>query len=220
MQYRQKHYYCFMNVHIEAQDNGFVLLKEGQKLMGAFGDLPLWFETEASARHYAETADKQDDNMQAALQTLITQLRYNTGQPMHLNAEGIQQALNADALFYPYPGPESVEQYAYFEPMRAFLEKYGFAWRDLDQSEPYTAEEVEPLLLIIQNLSLAQQARLLYLMLNTRNLFVAPLAYITGDISQEAFLEAWLYNAGESVSKKSKAYQGLEGMLQKLNTIN
>jgi hypothetical protein len=68
LQYRQKHYYCFMNIHIEAQDNGFVLLKDGQKLMGAFGDLPLWFETEASARHYAETADKQDDNMQAALQ--------------------------------------------------------------------------------------------------------------------------------------------------------
>ena len=205
-----------MNIQVLPQDNGFVVLQDGQKLMGAFGELPMWFETEASARHYVETADKQDDNMQAALQTLITQLRYNTGQPMHLNAEDIQQALNADALFYPYPGPESVEQYAYFEPMRAFLEKYGFAWRDLDQSEPYTATEAEPLLLIIQNLSLAQQARLLYLMLNTRNLFVAPLAYITGDISQEAFLEAWLFNEGESVSKKSKAYQGLEGMLQRL----
>lgn len=209
-----------MNIEVLPQDNGFVVLLDGQKLMGAFGELPLWFETEASARHYAETADKQVDNMQAALQTLITQLRYNTGQPMHLNAEGIQQALNADALFYPYPGPESVEQYAYFEPMRAFLEKQGFAWRDLDQSEPYTATEAEPLLLIIQNLSLAQQARLLYLMLNTRNLFVAPLAYITGDISHEAFLEAWLFNEGSSVSKKSKAYQGLEGMLQKLNTYN
>lgn len=209
-----------MNIEVLPQDNGFVVLQDGQKLMGAFGELPMWFETEASARQYAETADKQDDNMQAALQTLITQLRYNTGQPMHLNAEGIQQALNADALFYPYPGPESVEQYAYFEPMRAFLEKYGFAWRDLDQAEPYTAEEAESLLIIIQNLSLAQQARLLYLMLNTRNLFVAPLAYITGDISQEAFLEAWLFNEGSSVSKKSKAYQGLEGMLQKLNTFN
>ena len=209
-----------MNIEVLPQDNGFVVLLDGQKLMGAFGELPLWFETEASARHYAETADKQVDNMQAALQTLITQLRYNTGQPMHLNAEGIQQALNADALFYPYPGPESVEQYAYFEPMRAFLEKQGFAWRDLDQSEPYTATEAEPLLLIIQNLSLAQQARLLYLMLNTRNLFVAPLAYITGDISQEAFMGAWLFNEGSSVSKKSKAYQGLEGMLQKLNTYN
>jgi hypothetical protein len=205
-----------MNIEVLPQDNGFVVLLDGQKLMGAFGELPLWFETEASARHYAETADKQVDNMQAALQTLITQLRYNTGQPMHLNAEGMQQALNADALFYPYPGPESVEQYAYFEPMRAFLEKQGFAWRDLDQSEPYTATEAEPLLLIIQNLSLAQQARLLYLMLNTQNLFVAPLAYITGDISQEAFLEAWLFNADSSVSKKSKAYQVLEGMLQRL----
>jgi hypothetical protein len=206
-----------MNIEVLPQDNGFVVLQDGQKLMGAFGNLPMWFETEASARHYAETADKRDDNMQAALQTLITQLRYKTGQPMHMNAEGIQQALNADALFYPYPGPESVEQYAYFEPMRAFLEKRGFAWRDLDQSEPYTAEEIEPLLVIIQNLSLAQQARLLYLMLNAQNLFVAPLGYITGDISQHAFLEAWLFNAGGSVSKKSKAYQGLAGILERLN---
>ena len=209
-----------MNLQIQPQDGGFILVQEGKKLMGAFGDLPLWFETEASARHYAETAYKQNGNMQAALQTLITQLRYNTGQPMHLNADAIQQALNADAIFYPYPGPESVEQYAYFEPMRTFLEKQDFAWRDLDQSEPYTAEEAKPLLVMIQNLSLAQQARLIYLMLNTQNLFIAPLAYITGDISQQAFLEAWLFNAGSSVIKNSKAYQELEGMLEKLNTIN
>ena len=65
-----------MNIQVLPQDNGFVVLQDGQKLMGAFGELPMWFETEASARHYVETADKQDDNMQAALQTLITQLRY------------------------------------------------------------------------------------------------------------------------------------------------
>lgn len=206
------------SVLIEPQDDGFVVIQNGEKLKGAFGSLPLWFETEAAARNYADNKDKQEDTMQLAIQTLATQLRYKTGNPMHLNMEGILNALNADALFYPYPGPEAVEQYSYFLPVREFLEQQGMTWRDLELSKKYTAEEATALLTLINSLTLTQQAKLLYLILNTQNLFIAPLGYITGHISLHAFLQAWLYNADAPVSKNSKAYKNLEAMMIRLNT--
>jgi hypothetical protein len=214
----KKNYYCCVNsVLIKPQDDGFVVILNGETLKGAFGELPLWFETEAAATHFASNKDNDEDKMHLAIQTLITQLRYNTGNPMHLNSEGILKALNADALFYPYPGPEAVEQYTYFLPMRNFLEEYGMHWRDLELSDNYTLDEAAPLWTLVQNLSLTQQARLLYLMLNTQNLFIAPLGYITGQISMHDFIQAWLYNADILMRKNSNAYKTLEAMMNRLN---
>ena len=209
-----------MNSYIlEPQDDGFIVIQNDEKLMGAFGTLPMWFESETAARNYMETPDSQPDNMQAALQTLITQLRYKTGDPLQLNAEGIKNAMNADAVFYPYPGPESVEQHMYFEPLRDFLEKQEFKWRDLDLTDPFDEVETTPILKIVQRLSLADQARLIYLMINTHNLFIASLCYIANYISMHTFTEIWLFNEGSSVNRKSKAYQSKASMLERLSLV-
>jgi hypothetical protein len=204
------------NIDIQAKDSGFVVLVNNEMLMGVFGSMHLWFESEEAARTYVSSIDSQKDNINSALQTLITQLHYDTGNPMHLNKAGVLDAINADSVFRPYPGPEAIEQYAFFEPIRTFLDHLGITWRDFDQSSEYETDEIIPAWLLVNSLSITQQALLLYLMLNTQNLFLAPLGYITGHINKQEFIQSWLCNLGASTNENSKSYKDLEVLLDKL----
>jgi hypothetical protein len=208
------------SVQIISESQGYVLVKDGQKLMSEFGNVPLWFETESEAETFVKDQLTQDDTLGTVIQSLMSNVHFETGEPMLINAETIAETINSDALFYPYPGPERIEQELYFSPIRSCLNEINFHWQDLDISSPYNIDDAKPVLAIVESLSLKDKAKLLFFMINTSSLFFAPLGYLKGSITEPEFLEAWLTNSGQSTNPKSKAYAKLKGVLDRLNGLS
>jgi hypothetical protein len=205
------------SIQFVSEAEGFVIINNGQKLMSLFGDIPMWFETETEARGFWSAQSSKADDVRAAIQSLKSNLHFKTGDPMHFNLETITETLNSDALFYPYAGPEQVDQSFYFQPIRNYLDKIGFIWTDIDRSGPYQLDEASTILNEVEGLNMTQKSKLFYLMLNTENLFVAPLAYLKGSITEEEFLQAWMFNNGNSTRSNSKAYQAIKELLDRVN---
>ena len=202
---------------IISESEGFVILSEGEKIMSMFGEIPMWFESETEARNYWTAHTTNADKVRSALQSLKSNLHFNTGDPMHINQETITDLLNGDALFYPYAGPERVDQAYYFQPLRNFLEQVNFAWMDVERAGLYSADESLPILRVVEALSMSEKSKLFYLLINTQDLFIAPLAYLKGSITEEEFLQVWLYTNGVSTKPKSKAYAELKNLLDSIN---
>ena len=205
------------SIQFVSESEGFVIIDNGQKLKSMFGDIPMWFETEKEARDFWAAQSSNPDKVRSDLHSLKSNLHFKTGDPMHINLETITETINGDALFYPYAGPERVDQSLYFQPMRNYLNEIGFNWTDIDRSGPYQLDEAAPILKEVETLNMTQKSKLFYLMLNTDNLFVGPLAYLKGRITEEEFLQAWMFNVGNSTRTNSKAYQAVKDLLDSVN---
>ena len=205
------------SVQIISESEGFVIIDKGQKLMSLFGDIPMWFATEEEAKDFWAKESLNGDDVRKALHSLKSNIHFRTGDPMHINLETITEMINSDGLFYPYSGPERVDQSYYFQPMKNYLDQIGFIWVDIDISGAYQLDETSLLLNEVESLNIIQQSKLFYLMINTNNLFVAPLAYLKGKISEEEFLQAWLFNNGNSTKSNSKAYLAVKDLLDRVN---
>lgn len=205
------------SIQFVSESEGFVIIDNGQKLMSMFGDIPMWFETENQAKDFWAAQSSNPDKVRSALHSLKSNLHFKTGDPMHINLETITETINSDALFYPYAGPERVDQAFYFQPMRNYLNEIGFNWTDIDRSGPYQLDEASTILNEVETLNMTQKSKLFYLMLNTDNLFIGPLAYLKGRITEEEFLQAWMFNVGNSTRSNSKAYQAVKDLLDSVN---
>ena len=205
------------SIQFVSESEGFAIIDNGQKLKSMFGDIPMWFETEKEARDFWAAQSSNPDKVRSDLHSLKSNLHFKTGDPMHINLETITETINGDALFYPYAGPERVDQSLYFQPMRNYLNEIGFNWTDIDRSGPYQLDEASTILNEVETLNMTQKSKLFYLMLNTDNLFVGPLAYLKGRITEEEFLQAWMFNVGNSTRTNSKAYQAVKDLLDSVN---
>ena len=205
------------SIQFVSESEGFAIIDNGQKLKSMFGDIPMWFETEKEARDFWAAQSSNPDKVRSDLHSLKSNLHFKTGDPMHINLETITETINGDALFYPYAGPERVDQSLYFQPMLNYLNEIGFNWTDIDRSGPYQLDEASTILNEVETLNMTQKSKLFYLMLNTDNLFVGPLAYLKGRITEEEFLQAWMFNVGNSTRTNSKAYQAVKDLLDSVN---
>lgn len=207
------------SIKVIKEQNGYVLMNEGEKLMALFGDVPLWFENETLATAFSSTYFTPNNELRIAIHSLISNLHFGTGNPMHLNLDTITNLINSDALFYPFSGPERVDQHYYFEPIRNYIEQIGFSWKDLDLSGPYDHEDSLLFAKEVDSLNLIQKSKLLFLTMTTENMFVAALAYLKQQLSDKEFTEACLFNVGLSPKSKSKAQTEFKNLLVGLKEI-